>query len=199
LVTLECSQIPDIDYSDNYSPVANDLIFRMCLLIMLAHKLKAACIELETAFLYGVLSLKIYLKITEEYDLEHEMAEDDCLLQRHSIDRLIQAAIEWYNFYTHGLIQAGFWVCNSDPCLLYKYDEDGSWTVHVYVDDNMVMITDKEIAKCISNIVMVQYGGGDQYKRLFEQWNWMSPEQKFLHDLHKSIYSNSCTRLLYMH
>ena len=73
---------------------------------MLAHKIKAACIELETAFLHGVLSLKIYLKITEEYELEHEMAEDDCLLQRHSIDRLIQAAIEWYNFYTHGLIQA---------------------------------------------------------------------------------------------
>ena len=64
--------------------------FSECLLIMLAHKLIAACIELETAFLYGVLSLKIYLKITEEYDLEHEMAEDDCLLQRHSIDRLIQ-------------------------------------------------------------------------------------------------------------
>jgi len=42
LVTLECSQIPDIDYSDNYYPVANYLIFRICLLIMLAYKLKAA-------------------------------------------------------------------------------------------------------------------------------------------------------------
>ena len=93
LITLECSQILDIDYSDNYSPVANDLIFRMCLSIMLAHKLKTACIELETAFLYGVLSLKIYLEITEEHQLEHEMAEDHCLLLRHSIDRLIQAAI----------------------------------------------------------------------------------------------------------
>ena len=39
--------------------VANDLMFRMCLLIMIAHKLKAACIELETAFLHGVLSQNI--------------------------------------------------------------------------------------------------------------------------------------------
>ena len=36
------------------------------------------------------------MKITEEYDLEHEMAEDDCLLQRHSIDRLIQVHMVWY-------------------------------------------------------------------------------------------------------
>jgi len=139
------------------------------------------------------------LKITEEYELEHKSAEDDCLLQRHSTDGLVHTAIEWHVFYTHGLIQAGFWVCNSDPCLLYKYDEDGIWTVHVYVDDNMVMITDKEITKCISKIVMVQNCGGDKYKRLFEWRNWMSPEHKFLHDFHKSIYSNSCTRPLYMH
>ena len=32
----------------------------------------------------------------------------------------------------------------------------------------MVIITDKEVANGISNIVMVQYGGGDQYKRLFD-------------------------------
>jgi len=48
------------------------------------------------------------LKITEEYDLEHETAEVDCLLQRHSTDVLVHTAIEWYDFYTHGLIQAGF-------------------------------------------------------------------------------------------
>jgi len=33
------------------------------------------------------------------------------------------------------------------------------------------MITDKEIANGIGNIVMVQYGGGDQYKRLFDWRN----------------------------
>ena len=55
LVALGYSQIPGIDYTDNFAPVAHDV--RIALARMMVEKLDSLVIDVETAFLYGVFEV----------------------------------------------------------------------------------------------------------------------------------------------
>ena len=50
LVACGYSQIPGVDYSANYSPVINDITFRMLLLTMMYFGLSGKIVYVETAF-----------------------------------------------------------------------------------------------------------------------------------------------------
>ena len=53
LVALGYSQIPGVDYTDSFAPVAHDVSFRIALARMVVEKLDSLVIDVETAFLYG--------------------------------------------------------------------------------------------------------------------------------------------------
>ena len=53
LVALGYSQIPGVDYADNFAPVAHDVSFRITLARMMVEKLDSIVMDVETAFLYG--------------------------------------------------------------------------------------------------------------------------------------------------
>ena len=50
LVALGYSQIPGVDYSDNFAPVAHDVSFRIALARMTMEKLDSLVMDVETAF-----------------------------------------------------------------------------------------------------------------------------------------------------
>ena len=45
------SQIPGVDYTDNFAPVAHDVSFRIALARMMVEKLDSLVMDVETAFL----------------------------------------------------------------------------------------------------------------------------------------------------
>ena len=51
LVVLGYSQIPGVDYTDNFAPVAHDVSFRIALARMMVEKLDSLVMDVETAFL----------------------------------------------------------------------------------------------------------------------------------------------------
>ena len=51
LVALGYSQIPGVDYTDNFAPVAHDVSFRIALARMMVEKLDSLVMDVETAFL----------------------------------------------------------------------------------------------------------------------------------------------------
>ena len=51
LVALGYSQIPGVDYTDNFAPVAHDVSFRIALARMMVKKLDSVVMDVETAFL----------------------------------------------------------------------------------------------------------------------------------------------------
>ena len=59
LVAKGFSQIPGMDFTDNYSPMVNDVTFRVVVASMLIENLKGKVVDTDTAFLNG--------------DLEHEI------------------------------------------------------------------------------------------------------------------------------
>ena len=52
LVALGYSQIPGVDYTDNFAPVAHDVSFRISLARMMVEKLDSLVMDVETAFLH---------------------------------------------------------------------------------------------------------------------------------------------------
>ena len=62
LVALDYSQIPGVDYTDNFAPVAHDGSFRIALARMMVEKLDSLIMDVETAFLYGDIKEEIFMK-----------------------------------------------------------------------------------------------------------------------------------------
>ena len=75
------SQIPGMDFTDNYSPVVNDVTFRVAVARMLIENLRGELVDINNAFLNGDLEHEIYMKIPEGYDevISEIVEKEDCL------------------------------------------------------------------------------------------------------------------------
>ena len=67
LVAKVFSQIPGLDFTDNFSPVVNDVTFRVVLTQRLIMKWEAKIVDIDNAFLNGELEHDIYMTIPEAY------------------------------------------------------------------------------------------------------------------------------------
>ena len=77
-------------------------------------------VDIETAFLYGILDEEIYMKIPEglETYLETNFEEEDCLVLDKAIYGLVQAARQFHKRLTSVMEnEMGFMKCLADECL----------------------------------------------------------------------------------
>ena len=88
LVACGYSQVPGEDFNEVFSPVCNDVTFRILLICMIVWKLDALIFDVTTAFLTGDLEEEIYMECPE--GLEHE--DDEVLLLLKTIYGLVQAS-----------------------------------------------------------------------------------------------------------
>ena len=88
------SQIPGMEFTDNYSPVVDDVRFRVVVARMLIENLKGKVVDIDNAFLNGDLEHEIHMKIPEGYDevINQGVDKDDCLILQNAIYGLVQAA-----------------------------------------------------------------------------------------------------------
>lgn len=62
LVACGYSQVPGVDFQESYSPVVNDVAFRIMVIIQMVFKLQSRILDVEAAFLNGVLEEIIYME-----------------------------------------------------------------------------------------------------------------------------------------
>ena len=88
LVALGYSQIPGVDYTDNFSPMANDVSLRIALASMMVEKLDSLVMDVETAFLYGDMEEEIFMKSPVGMEeIDPGSSPEDCYqLKRGSLD-----------------------------------------------------------------------------------------------------------------
>ena len=93
LVALGYSQIPGVDYTDSFAPVAHDVSFRIALARMMVEKLDSLVMDVETAFLYGEIDEEIFMKSPVGMEeIDPGSSSEDCYQLLKGIYGLCQAA-----------------------------------------------------------------------------------------------------------
>ena len=133
LVACGYSQVPGVVFSENYSPVINDITFHILLLIVLHFGYLAKIVDVKTAFLYGDLEEEIYMECPQGMK---GVKKDDCIILKKCIYGLIQAARQYYKKAVEILKSSGFEGGIIDPCLYVKRSAKGILYIALYVDDN---------------------------------------------------------------
>ena len=151
LETKGFSQIPGVDFTDNYSPVVNDVTFRVVVARMLIQNLKGKVVEIDNAFLNGDLEHEIYMKIPEGYDevISKDVDREDCLILQKAIYGLVQAARQFWKTIVDKIQEGGFKLSEADPCMLYKEDEKGVCIIIIYIDDMLIIGKEEAIDDAI--------------------------------------------------
>ena len=87
-MALGYSQIPGVDYTDNFAPVAHDVSFRIALARMMVEKLDSLVMDVETEFLYGDIEEEIFMKLQVRMEeIDPGSSPEDCYqLKRGSMD-----------------------------------------------------------------------------------------------------------------
>ena len=141
LVAKGFSQIPGVDFTDNYFPVVNDVSFTVVVARMHIENLKGEVVHIDHAFLNGDLEHEIYMKIPEGYDevISKDVDKEDCLNLQKAIYGLVHAARPFWKEIVDEMQGGGFKLSESDPCMLYKEDEKGVCIIIIYVDDMLII------------------------------------------------------------
>ena len=133
LIACRYSQVPGVDFSENYSPVVNDITFHVLLLTVLHFCNLAKAVDIETAFLYGDLKEEFFMECPQG---KFDVKKDYCIVLNKCIYRLVQAACQYYKKALEVLKNPGFIGGSMDPCLYVKMSMKGIVYVALYVDDN---------------------------------------------------------------
>ena len=142
LVALGYSQIPGVDYTDNFAPVAHDVTFRIALARMMVEKLDSLVMDVETTFLYGEIDEEIFMKSPVGMEeIDPGSSSEDCYQLLKGIYGLCQAARQfWKKFVNKAKKESfGFQVSPADPCMLFKQNELGIYMIIMYVDDMLII------------------------------------------------------------
>ena len=111
------SQIPGMDFTDNYSPVVNDVTFRVVVARIVIENLKGKVVDIDNAFLNGDLEHEIYVKMPEGYDevISKDEDKEDCLILQKAIYGLVQAARQFWKKIVNKMQGGGFQLSEADP------------------------------------------------------------------------------------
>jgi len=155
------SQVPGVDFTQNFAPVINDVTFRLALTYKLIYGLDSNQFDVDTAFLYGELEEEIYMELPEGYvEFLEEIGikgityEDFCVLLLKAIYGLVQAARQWWKKFKTRLITLGYKASLADPCLfLRKLEAEEVLSItFVYVDDGGCLAKTEIIAETLKGL-----------------------------------------------
>ena len=116
LVALGYSQIPGVDYTDKFAPVAHDVSFRIALARMMVEKLDSLVTDVETVFLYGEIDEEIFMKSPVGMEeIDPRSSSEDCYQQVKGLHGLCQAARQFRKCLWIHSKKGTFWI-PSEPC-----------------------------------------------------------------------------------
>ena len=142
LVALRYSQVPGVDFTDNFEPVVNDVTFRVALARMMMEDLNCMLMDVETVFLYGEIEEEIYMEVPggmkEVFSSPDETDEENTCYQ---LFKGIYGLRQFRKTVINKMIKidVGFKISEADPCLLYRENNLGICMIIIYVDDMMVI------------------------------------------------------------
>jgi len=148
LVACGYSQVLGVDYTENYVPVINNVMWHILLIAMLVWNLDAIIIDVESTLLYDDLDEEIYMELPDGM----MGFEDKCLLLLKAIYGLVQAVQQWHKKLIDVLKKIGFMGGIADPCLMMHQNNLGVNLMSIYVDDNFCVGKQEALKKLVRDL-----------------------------------------------
>jgi hypothetical protein len=126
------------------------MMVRIILILLILRKYKVIIVDVEMAFLDGVLEKGEEIYIDCPKGMAHQ--EDECLLLEKTIYGLAQSARAYSKEFTVVLLEEGFMQSAADPCIYARRDDMGVVYRAMYVDDCPCMGEDKAISITVAKI-----------------------------------------------
>ena len=133
LVAQGFSQIPGLDFTETFAPVAKLTSIRILLAMAARNDWEIEQMDVKSAYLNGTLDEKVYMRQPPgfaEPGQEHKV----CALKR-PIYGLKQAGRRWYIKFCSVLVSLGLVRCSVDHGIFYMRKDDSTLVLSVSVDD----------------------------------------------------------------
>lgn len=133
-----------IDYEDRFTPVVKVATIRLILSIAVSKGWSLRQLDVQNAFLHGVLEEEVYMRQPPGYvdDLHPNYV---CKLDK-ALYGLKQAPRAWYAWLCEKLVALGFVPSKADTSLFYYNKGRHTLFILVYVDDIIVASSSKSIS-----------------------------------------------------
>ena len=131
LVAMGFTQIPGVDFTDSFAPVVSDVTMRILVVLWILFGWDTQVVDVEGAFLYGILDKPIYMNMPEGLN----GPKGHCVKLLRSIYGLVNSGRIWWQTFTNHLKKKNFKVSKADQCLFVRKDKNGICIFILYVDD----------------------------------------------------------------
>jgi hypothetical protein len=128
------SQVPGVDYTETFSPIAKMNSIHLILAIVATQGWVVHQMDVKSAFLHGDLHEEIYMEQPQGFVQDSSLV---CRLWK-SLYGLKQAPWAWYAKMDSFLLSVGFSRCHSDLNVYILRQEDALLFLALYVDDLIV-------------------------------------------------------------
>ncbi|GAU37351.1 hypothetical protein TSUD_395330 [Trifolium subterraneum] len=154
LVVKGFLQTAGFDFIETFSPVIKPVTIRIILTLAVTFKWQIQQIDVNNAFLNGVLQEEVYM--TQPSGFESSDKSLVCKLHK-SLYGLKQAPRAWYDKLTQALLHMGFVKSRCDPSLLV-HNQNGTCTyVLIYMDDILITGSTPTLINDLINKLNVQF------------------------------------------
>ncbi|KAL0348980.1 UNVERIFIED_CONTAM: Retrovirus-related Pol polyprotein from transposon RE2 [Sesamum angustifolium] len=133
LVAKGYSQLPGIDYTETFAPVARLDTIRALIAIAANKKWKIYQMDVKSAFLNGCIDEEIYVEQPQGFIAKG--SEEKVLRLKKALYGLKQAPRAWYSRIDKYFMDRGFRRSLSEPTLYIKSQGNDTLIVSLYVDD----------------------------------------------------------------
>jgi hypothetical protein len=138
------NQIPGVDFTESFSPVATDTTTRLIFAFVLLKNWVCEIVDVEAAFLNADLDEDLFIDYSNgvvDFGFEtKQTTQDFCILLDKAMYGAVQAARQWSKKLTEVLTgKLGLTQSQADPCLFYlKRSNELVLIVGTHVDDQQV-------------------------------------------------------------